>query len=187
MPSIPSMTSERKGRHVAAGTPTTTLAKERTAEPDPDVEPVVDDDAPEPSAPRGTRESILPAIAAALFVGKRVRTRAGAKGDTVPTPHPLVRDFLVALPAESLERWRGRCPEVELLSEHLFEAEALRSKRAAKRPFTVQDARRSLRGAKVTLRRIREDGDPQHDTYQPPCRSCTPMLDHFGVTPTESP
>ncbi|WP_406283266.1 YwqJ-related putative deaminase [Embleya sp. NBC_00896] len=170
---------------MAAGTPTTTLAKERTAESDPETEPV-DPEVPEPSRARATRESILPAVAAALFVGKRVRTRAGAKGDTVPTPHPLVRDFLVALPAEARERWRGRCPEVELVSEHLFEAEATRSKRAARRPFTVQEARRSLKGAKLTLRRIREDGDPHHDTYQPPCRSCAPMLDHFGVTPTES-
>ncbi|MFE3202709.1 YwqJ-related putative deaminase [Embleya sp. NPDC055664] len=169
---------------MAAGTPTTTLAKERTAEVDPTIEPAPE--TPERGTPRGTRESILPAVAAALIIGKRISTRAGAKGDTVPNPHPLVRDFLLALPPESRERWRGRCPEVELVSEHLFEAEAARSKRAARRPFTVQEARRSLKGAKLTLRRIREDGDPQHDTYQPPCRSCAPMLDHFGVTPTES-
>ncbi|MFI6983574.1 YwqJ-related putative deaminase [Embleya sp. NPDC050154] len=170
---------------MAAGTPTTTLAKERTAEVDPDLEPA-DFEPRESGGPRGTRESILPAVAAALFVGKRIRTRAGAKGDTVPTAHPLVRDFLAALPVESRERWRGRCPEVELVSEHLFEAEAARTKRAARRPFTVQEARRSLKGAKLTLRRIREDGDPQHDTYQPPCRSCAAMLEHFGVASTES-
>jgi len=178
---------------VAAGTPTTTLAKERTAEDAPSAgdrdeerdEQGGDEDRGSGTA-QATRESILPAVAAALFVGKHVRTRAGAKGDTVPSPHPLVREFLITLPAEFRERWRGRCPEVELLSEHLFDVEAARSKRAARRPFTVQEARRSFKGARLTLRRIREEGDPRHDTYQPPCRSCTPMLDHFGVAPTES-
>lgn len=140
---------------------------------------------PERITVRVPRDSILPAVAAALFVGKKVRTRAGAKGDTVPAPHELVRTFLAQLPPERRERWNGRCPEVELLSEHLAEAEESRRGRAAKRPFTLADARRSLRGAKVTLRRIREEGDPDHGGYQPPCRSCAALLEHFGVTVKE--
>ncbi|WP_436773390.1 YwqJ-related putative deaminase [Yinghuangia sp. YIM S09857] len=134
---------------------------------------------------RVPRDSILPAVAAALFTGKKVRTRAGAKGDTAPAPHPLVREFLAGLPADQRERWNGRCPEVELLSEHLIEAEESRKGRAAKKPFALADARRALKGARVTLRRIREEGDPEHGGYQPPCRSCAALLEHFGVTATE--
>ena len=35
------------------------------------------------------------------------------------------------------------------------------------------------------LRGIREDGDPLHGSYAPPCRSCTVMLAHFGVRPVD--
>ncbi|MCF2529996.1 YwqJ-related putative deaminase [Yinghuangia soli] len=131
------------------------------------------------------RDSILPAVAAALFVGKKVRTRAGGKGDAPPPAHPLVRDFLAALPADARERWAGRCPEVELVSAHLAETEEDRKGRAAKKPFTLSDARRSLKGARITLRRIREEGDPLHGSPQLPCRSCAALLEHFGVTATE--
>ncbi|MGR6999488.1 YwqJ-related putative deaminase [Yinghuangia aomiensis] len=67
---------------------------------------------PEPLPVRVPRDSILPAVAAALFVGKKVRTRAGHKGDLVPVAHPVVRDLLTELPSEQRERWTGRCPEV---------------------------------------------------------------------------
>lgn len=141
---------------------------------------------PGPAPVRTPRDSILPAVAAALFIGKQVRTRAGAKGDTAPAPHELVRTFLTELPADQRERWNGRCPEVELLSEHLFEAENTRKGRAARKAFTLADARRALKGGKVTLRRIREEGDPDHGVPQPPCRSCAALLAHFGVTATEA-
>lgn len=142
-------------------------------------------DDPGPVGVRVPRDSILPAVAAALFIGKKVRTRAGAKGDAAPAPHPLIREFLAQLPADQRERWNGRCPEVELLTEHLLEAEESRKGRAAKKPFALADARRALKGARVTLRRIREEGDPEHGGYQPPCRSCAALLEHFGVSVTE--
>lgn len=140
---------------------------------------------PAPVPVRVPRDSILPAVAAALFVGKKVQTRAGAKGDTAPALHPLVHAFLTGLPAEARERWNGRCPEAELISAHLFEVEDRRTGRAAKKPFTLADARRALKGARITLRRIREEGDPAHGGYQPPCRSCAALLGHFGVIAAE--
>lgn len=140
---------------------------------------------PEPLPVRVPRDSILPAVAAALFVGKKVRTRAGHKGDLVPVAHPVVRDLLAELPSEQRERWTGRCPEIALLSEHLFETEAVRKGRAAKKPFALADARRALKGARVTVRRIREEGDPAHGGYQPPCRSCAALFEHLGVVATE--
>lgn len=140
---------------------------------------------PEPIAVRVPRDSILPAVAAALFIGKNIRTRAGLKGDMLPVPHPVVRTLLDELPGEQRERWTGRCPEVALLSEHLFETEAARKGRTAKKPFTLADARRALKGARITVRRIREEGDPAHGEYQPPCRSCAALYEHLGVAATE--
>lgn len=127
------------------------------------------------------RDGILPAVAAALSVRDEVLTCTGAKGDQAPVLHPIVQEFLDALPATQRERFTGRCAEPVLLSRHLAAVETQRGKRAARRPLTQGEARKALRGAMVTARRIREDGDPAHGTYAPPCRSCAPLLAHFGV------
>ncbi|WP_225845284.1 YwqJ-related putative deaminase [Streptomyces sp. HPF1205] len=134
-----------------------------------------------PPVLRHRRDGILPAVAAALSVRDDVLSCTGAKGEQAPELHPIVRDFLDALPVAQRERFTGRCPEPVLISRHLSAVEANRSKRAARRPLTQSEARKALRGAKLTARRIREDGDPAHGTYAPPCRSCAPLLAHFGV------
>ncbi len=132
---------------------------------------------------RHRRDGILPAIAAALSIRDEVLTCTGAKGEQPPVLHPIVQDFLDALPVAQRERFTGRCPEPVLLSRHLTAVEANRGKRASRRPLTQGEARKALRGAKLTARRIREDGDPAHGSYAPPCRSCAPLLAHFGVRP----
>jgi hypothetical protein len=99
--------------------------------------------------------------------------------------HPLVQDFLDTLTSGQRTRFTGRCPEAILLSRHLIAAERGRSKRAARKPLTANEARRSLKHSKLTARRIREDGDPLHGSYAPPCRSCAPLLAHFGVRPVD--
>ncbi|MFJ1644579.1 YwqJ-related putative deaminase [Streptomyces sp. NPDC088258] len=134
-----------------------------------------------PPTLRQRRDGILPAVAAALSVRGETLTCTGGKGDQPPTLHPLVQDFLATLTSGQRERFTGRCPEAILLSRHLTAAEAARSKRARRKPLTHGEARRSLKHAKLTARRIREAGDPLHGTYAPPCRSCTALLAHFGV------
>ncbi|MBB1247312.1 hypothetical protein GL263_27760, partial [Streptomyces durbertensis] len=99
--------------------------------------------------------------------------------------HPLVQDFLDTLTTAHRERHTGRCPEAVLISRYLTTAEAGRSKRASRKPLTAGDARRALKNAKLTTRRIREEGDPRHGTYAPPCRSCAALLAHFGVRAVE--
>ncbi|MFC1435293.1 YwqJ-related putative deaminase [Streptacidiphilus sp. N1-3] len=124
----------------------------------------------------------MPIVAAALSLrGGETHTCAGEKADRAPGLHPLVSSFLDGLPLEQRERFTGRCPEAVLLSQYFDTAEGERSRRAARRPFTEGDARKSLRGARLTTVRIREEGDPAHGTHQPPCRSCVPLLAHFGV------
>lgn len=99
--------------------------------------------------------------------------------------HHLVQDFLDTLPSGQRERFTGRCPEAILLSRHLTAAESGRSKRAQRKPLTNGEARRALKHARLTARRIREDGDPLHGSYAAPCRSCSVMLAHFGVRPVD--
>ncbi|MGX1883217.1 YwqJ-related putative deaminase [Streptomyces sp. NPDC055287] len=128
------------------------------------------------------RDGILPTVAAALSVrGSDTLTCTAGRGDQPPPLHPLVQDFLDTLTSGQRERFTGRCPEAILLSRHITATEAARSKRASRKPLTTGEARRSLKHSKLTARRIREDGDPLHGSYAPPCRSCTPMLAHFGV------
>ncbi|MFD9128761.1 YwqJ-related putative deaminase [Kitasatospora sp. NPDC059571] len=131
---------------------------------------------------RHHRDSLLPAVAAALSLKNgQVHTLAGDKADLAPLLHPLVAEFLAALPIEHRERFLGRCPEAVLLSQFLSTVDTGRSKRAARKPLSLHDARKALKGARLTTVRIREEGDPAHGTHAPPCRSCGPLLEHLNV------
>ncbi|GHB41144.1 hypothetical protein GCM10010331_30560 [Streptomyces xanthochromogenes] len=134
---------------------------------------------------RHRRDGILPAIAAALSVRGETLTCTAGKGEQPPALHTLVQDYLDTLTSGQRERFTGRCPEAILLSRHLTAVETARSKRAQRKPLTHGEARRALKHAKLTARRIREDGDPLHGSYAPPCRSCTALLDYFGVRSVE--
>ncbi|CAM5269302.1 hypothetical protein SALBM135S_00074 [Streptomyces alboniger] len=131
---------------------------------------------------RQRRDGILPTVAAALSVrGQTTLTCTPGRGEEPPALHPLVQDFLDALTSGQRERFTGRCAEAILVSRHIAAADASRSKRAARKPMTNGEARKALKHAKLTTRRIREDGDPLHGSFAPPCRSCTALTAHFGV------
>lgn len=134
---------------------------------------------------RFRRDGILPTVAAALSVRGETLTGTAGKADQPPALHPLVQDFLDTLTSGQRERFTGRCPEAMLLSRHLTAVEGTRSRRASRKPLTPSEARRSLKHARITARRIREDGDPLHGSYAPPCRSCEALLAHFGVRPVD--
>ncbi|MET8676905.1 YwqJ-related putative deaminase [Streptomyces sp. NPDC004647] len=138
-----------------------------------------------PPVLRHRRDGILPAVAAALSVRGETLTATALKGDQPPALHPLVQDFLDTLSSDRRERFTGRCPEAVLLSRYLGASEGGRSKRASRKPLTHGEARRALKQSKLTARHIREDGDPQHGAYAPPCRSCEALLAHFGVRPID--
>ncbi|MEV0241416.1 YwqJ-related putative deaminase [Streptomyces sp. NPDC050674] len=127
------------------------------------------------------RDGILPTVAAALSVRGATLTGTAARGDTPPALHPLVQDFLDTLPSAQRDRFTGRCAETILISRHIAAADTARSKRAARRPMTNGEARKALKQAKLTARRIREDGDPLHGSFAAPCRACTALSAHFGV------
>ncbi|MEW2046474.1 YwqJ-related putative deaminase [Streptomyces sp. NPDC005476] len=136
-----------------------------------------------PHAPtlRHRRDGILPTVAAALSVRGATLTSTAARGDQPPSLHPLVQDFLDTLTSAQRDRFTGRCAEALLISRHLTAADAARSRRAARRPMTNGEARKTLKQAKLTTRRIREDGDPLHGSFATPCRACTALSAHFGV------
>ncbi|MFJ4539478.1 YwqJ-related putative deaminase [Streptomyces tibetensis] len=130
---------------------------------------------------RHRRDGILPTVAAALSVRGATLTGTAARADTPPALHPLVQDFLDTLPSAQRDRYTGRCAETILISRHIAAADAARSKRAARKPMTNGEARKALKQAKLTARRIREDGDPLHGSFATPCRACTALSAHFGV------
>ncbi|MEV7319280.1 YwqJ-related putative deaminase [Streptomyces sp. NPDC093970] len=127
------------------------------------------------------RDGILPTVAAALSVRGSTLTGTAARGDQPPPLHPLVQEFLDTLPSGQRDRFTGRCAEAILVSRHIASADGARSKRAARKPMTNGEARRALKQAKLTARRIREDGDPLHGSFAAPCRACTALTAHFGV------
>lgn len=127
------------------------------------------------------RDGILPTVAAALSVRGATLTGTAARGDQRPELHHLVQDFLDTLTSGERDRFTGRCAETILISRHIAAADATRSKRAARKPMTNGEARKALKQAKLTARRIREDGDPLHGSFASPCRACTALSDHFGV------
>jgi YwqJ-like deaminase len=127
------------------------------------------------------RDGILPTVAAALSVRGATLTGTAARGDHAPALHPLVQDFLDTLTSAQRDRFTGRCAEAILISRHIAAADAERSKRAARKPMTNGEARKTLKQAKLTARRIREDGDPLHGSFATPCRACTALSAHFGV------
>ncbi|MFE2535072.1 YwqJ-related putative deaminase [Streptomyces sp. NPDC005070] len=127
------------------------------------------------------RDGILPTVAAALSVRGATLTGTAARGDQPPALHPLVQDFLDTLTNAQRDRFTGRCAEAILISRQIVSADAERSRRAGRKPMTNGEARKALKGAKLTARRIREDGDPLHGSFAPPCRSCTALSGHFGV------
>ncbi|WP_328427145.1 YwqJ-related putative deaminase [Streptomyces sp. NBC_00443] len=136
-----------------------------------------------PHAPalRHRRDGILPTVAAALSVRGETLTGTAARGDQPPALHHLVQDFLDTLTSGQRDRFTGRCAETILISRHIAAADATRSKRSARKPMTNGEARKALKQAKLTARRIREDGDPLHGSFATPCRACTALSAHFGV------
>ncbi|MER6157206.1 YwqJ-related putative deaminase [Streptomyces sp. NPDC001868] len=139
--------------------------------------------AEQPQAPAllHRRDGILPTVAAALSVRGETLTGTAARGDHAPPLHPLVQEFLDSLATAQRDRFTGRCAEAILISRHITNADATRSRRAARRPMSNGEARKVLKQAKLTTRHIREDGDPFHGAFATPCRSCTALSAHFGV------
>jgi hypothetical protein len=119
-----------------------------------------------------------PATAGALLVDGQVHTHSSVRGDLRPELHPMIHRALLTLPIARRERYLGWCAEPVLLSDRLFAAAA---DLPAGATLTPAQARAALRGARITVVRVREPGDASHGTPQPPCRSCAVLLELFGV------
>lgn len=119
-----------------------------------------------------------PATAAALLVNGQVFTHTSVRGDLPPELHPMIRRVLTTLPVSRRERFLGWCAEPVLLSDQLFAAGADLPPGVDLTPAQAQAA---LRGARMVVTRVREHGDPTHGTVQPSCRSCSVLLELFGI------
>ena len=125
-----------------------------------------------------------PSTAGALLVNGQLHTHSSVHGDLRPELHPMINRALMTLPVARRERYLGWCAEPVLLSDRLFTAAADLPPGAA---LTPAQARAALRGARITVVRVREPGDPEHGAPQPPCRSCAVLLELFGVEVVPAP
>ncbi|KWX05144.1 hypothetical protein TH66_04310 [Carbonactinospora thermoautotrophica] len=115
-----------------------------------------------------------------MTIGGRLLRVRSKKGDGELNHHPLVREFLEALPVEYRERGYDRCAEAAALSDALHEEDA-RRRAAGLPPITLEEARTAFfRGANVVTYRVREPGDPVGGQDGPPCLSCLLLLRYFG-------
>jgi hypothetical protein len=112
----------------------------------------------------------------------RLRIGHSMKGDGIPRPHAIVREFLDRLPVELRERGHDRCAEVAAISDTLY-AEDARRGAAGEPPVSLTEVRdQLLRGADLVTYRIREPDDPLGGQPTPPCLSCQALLRHCGFT-----
>src|SRR5262245_16932233 len=118
----------------------------------------------------------LPTTAGALLVDGVIHRHTAVRGDIAPDLHPLVRRFLHQLPTGQRERYAGWCAEAVLVSDRLYAIE-----RAQGSSLSASHARAALWGARLTVVRVREQGDPLHGTAHPPCRSCAALRTWAGV------
>ncbi|WP_033339671.1 SUKH-3 domain-containing protein [Catenuloplanes japonicus] len=136
---------------------------------------------------RTLRRLPTPTTAAHLTVGSDetgydLFIARGAKGDQTLNHHPLVRDYLSALPAGHLVRGGDRHAEILALSDALHEHDRrLRAQDAP--PLTLDTARELLRGAMLEVFPVREPGDPVLAEPLLPAESSIRALAHFGVLP----
>ena len=117
-----------------------------------------------------------PTPAGALMVGGAVHTSTSVRGDTPPRLHPLLSRVLGDLPPEARERYTGWCAELVLVSDRLWAAEE-----SSDGPLDAGAARTALRGARIQVVRVREEGDPAHGAPQRPCRACSAVLGWLDV------
>ncbi|MFI5839933.1 SUKH-3 domain-containing protein [Catenuloplanes sp. NPDC051500] len=136
---------------------------------------------------RALRRLPTPTTAAHLTVGSDetgydLFIARGAKGDQTLNHHPLVYEYLSALPAGHLVRGGDRHAEVVALSDALHEHDRRRVAHGHP-PLTLDTARELLRGAMLEIFPVREPGDPVLQEPMLPAESSIRALVHFGVLP----
>ncbi|MGC0419336.1 SUKH-3 domain-containing protein [Embleya sp. AB8] len=127
----------------------------------------------------GIPVDFLPATSGALTIADYVFSHTSLKGDGEPNLHPVLREFLDALPVRLLEPGIGRCAEAVLVSDALWHMQEDWGDEPMDPEWACESFRHNT--AAVTVTRIREWGDPTHGTFQPPCRSCAAMLEYFHI------
>ncbi|HEV2087140.1 MAG TPA: toxin glutamine deamidase domain-containing protein, partial [Cryptosporangiaceae bacterium] len=135
------------------------------------------------------------------------RTGGSKHAKVEPTRHWMAQEVLDAVEADlkargiKKENAHGWCAEVVLISDQLFKLDRLHAPRAfeiakthegstaeleaAVRADFRQFALDWLRDGLIATRQIRSEAEA-HAVPRAPCRSCSPFLDAFGVTPIHS-
>jgi hypothetical protein len=111
-------------------------------------------------------------------------------GQTLPHTHQVLQAFLDQLSDDAaagrlsaIGRGHGKCAEISLISDRLYQYE-----QSGTKIKTLQDARRILEGGIIHTRRIHgktkigKDGAVlSHNDYLPPCATCKHVLSVLGI------
>ncbi|MFE0427479.1 YwqJ-related putative deaminase, partial [Streptomyces sp. NPDC058953] len=86
--------------------------------------------------------------------------------------------FFDGLPVSLREPFTGYCAESALVSDQLW---GLDQERTDGGTTSLDEAVPHFAGAALVARKIRAQGDPEHGTPAPVCRSCGALLDRLGI------
>jgi hypothetical protein len=129
------------------------------------------------------RHAATPSTITHLQLADRQVSARSVKGDPAPRHHRLVMEFMHEQ-LQVADRVRGyeRCSQAAAVSDTLHAEDARRQSIVAP-PITLTEARAELfDNATMVSYRVREPADPVAGTAAPPCRSCTKLAHHFGLT-----
>ncbi|MGW4245445.1 YwqJ-related putative deaminase [Nocardia sp. NPDC004722] len=119
-----------------------------------------------------------PATSSSLLVHGKIFSHTSLFGEGLPNHHPVVQDFIEALPAARLKRFAGNCAELALVSDQLW---GLDAQRVEGGHASLDEARDYLKGAVIVSKKIRPHDDPEHGQVADPCQVCRELLDSLGI------
>ena len=78
----------------------------------------------------------------------------------------------------------GKCAEVAVISDRLYELERQWHDEGSPGTFEAY-ARENFAGSQISTHWVGDGTRQEHGEYAPPCDSCAPMLDDFGIHPVD--
>ncbi|MFI6951077.1 SUKH-3 domain-containing protein [Streptomyces sp. NPDC050422] len=120
----------------------------------------------------------LPTVGTLVFAGRSYSRRVIDRSRS-PHLHPVLQELFDSLWPDQRVPHAGRCVEATLVSDRMWAMQEHWGDRRMD-DFWVGEFFESA-ATTVTVTRTGRAGSPAHGTYEPPCTSCTVMLDYFRI------
>ncbi|MBO0918189.1 SUKH-3 domain-containing protein, partial [Streptomyces laculatispora] len=123
--------------------------------------------------------SHLPRTVGTLVFAGRSYSRPVIDYSRSPHLHPVLQELFDSLWSDKRVPHAGRCVEAALVSDRMWAMQEHWGDRRMD-DFWVGEFFESA-ATTITVTRAGRVDDPAHGTYEPPCASCTVMLDYFRI------